>query len=41
MAVLPVVSSAITHILPVELNATALTVAVGALGRKRPVKNNG
>src|SRR5689334_22553510 len=40
IAVLPVVSSAITHMLPVELNATALAVAVGAVARKRPVNIN-
>src|ERR1700722_6885114 len=40
IAALPVVSSAITHMLPVELSATALAVAVGAVVRKRPVNIN-
>src|SRR5438132_12825051 len=40
IAVLPVLSSAITHMLPVELSATALAVAVGAFDRKRPVNIN-
>src|SRR6516165_1700460 len=41
IAVLPLVSSAITHMLPAELRATARAMAVGAIERKRPVNING
>src|SRR5260370_42488411 len=40
IAVLPVVSRAMTHMLPGELSATALAVAVGAGDTKRPVNIN-